>query len=260
MENAVRIKLYQNLVNYKTPTSFTLRESYPLPPYSTVIGMIHRACGFEHYQPMDVSIQGAHISRTHNYQTLYYFHPTLKYEAGRHTHWVEEAEGRKTGVTRTPNIIELLTGVTLTLHIAPHDSRLLEGIRDALLKPPVYLSLGRHEDLVHVEEVQIVALAPLVRASDISLPNDSYIPADSNEREALVGLKGSVYLLNTVYTVDKHGFRRWRRQPVTLAGRHTRIAADEPVLADGDGIPVFFAHCPAPDADERPQSQQERAS
>ena len=37
----VRIEAYQNLVNYRKPTSFQLKESYPLPPYSTVIGMIH---------------------------------------------------------------------------------------------------------------------------------------------------------------------------------------------------------------------------
>ena len=55
---AVRLKLYQNLVNYKKPTSFQLRETYPLPPYSTVIGMVHRLCEFDQYKHMQVSIQG----------------------------------------------------------------------------------------------------------------------------------------------------------------------------------------------------------
>ncbi len=34
------------MVNYRVPTSFQLKESYPLPPYSTVIGMVHSLCNF----------------------------------------------------------------------------------------------------------------------------------------------------------------------------------------------------------------------
>ena len=54
---AIRIQCFQNLVNYRKPTSFLIKETYPLPPYSTVIGMVHAACGFEQYHPMQVSIQ-----------------------------------------------------------------------------------------------------------------------------------------------------------------------------------------------------------
>ncbi len=54
---AIRIQCFQNLVNYREPTSFLIKETYPLPPYSTVIGMVHAACGFEQYHPMQVSIR-----------------------------------------------------------------------------------------------------------------------------------------------------------------------------------------------------------
>jgi len=60
MNKAIRIKCSQQLANYRKPTSFLIKESYPLPPYSTVIGMIHVACGFTEYHPMDISIQGKH--------------------------------------------------------------------------------------------------------------------------------------------------------------------------------------------------------
>ena len=60
---AIKLKLYQNLVNYKKPTSFQLKETYPLPPYSTVIGMIHYACDFDEYKDMNVSIQGSYYSK-----------------------------------------------------------------------------------------------------------------------------------------------------------------------------------------------------
>ena len=41
----LRLKLYQNMVNYKT-NSFQLKETYPLP-YSSVIGMVHSVCSFK---------------------------------------------------------------------------------------------------------------------------------------------------------------------------------------------------------------------
>lgn len=72
---AVRIKLYQNLVNYKKPTSFQLKETYPLPPYSTVSGMIHTVCGFfnNQYKEMDISVQGKYYSKVNDLFTRYEF-------------------------------------------------------------------------------------------------------------------------------------------------------------------------------------------
>ncbi|ENJ9653566.1 CRISPR-associated protein Cas5 [Clostridium botulinum] len=68
---AIRLKIYQNLVNYKKPTSFQLKESYPLPPYSTVSGMIHSICGFKDYKDMDISIQGNYYSKVNDLWTRY---------------------------------------------------------------------------------------------------------------------------------------------------------------------------------------------
>ncbi|WP_086283955.1 CRISPR-associated protein Cas5 [Candidatus Enterococcus wittei] len=38
-----------------------LRETYPLPPLSTVIGMVHKLCGYQEYESMDISIQGNYL-------------------------------------------------------------------------------------------------------------------------------------------------------------------------------------------------------
>ena len=58
MHRAIRLDCFQNLVNYRKPSSFIIKETYPLPPYSTVSGMIHAACGFKEYHKMKLSIQG----------------------------------------------------------------------------------------------------------------------------------------------------------------------------------------------------------
>lgn len=49
MERAIRVQCYQTLANYRKPSSFIIKETYPLPPYSTVLGMIHAICGFTDY-------------------------------------------------------------------------------------------------------------------------------------------------------------------------------------------------------------------
>ena len=54
MERAIRIDCFQNLANYRKPSSFIIKESYPLPPYSTVIGMIHAISGFDSYHKMQI--------------------------------------------------------------------------------------------------------------------------------------------------------------------------------------------------------------
>lgn len=60
---ALRIVLTQNKAHYRKEESLQNKMTYPLPPFSTVIGGIHSACGFKEYKPMDLSIQG-------NYQSL----------------------------------------------------------------------------------------------------------------------------------------------------------------------------------------------
>ncbi len=70
---AIRLKLYQNLVNYKKPISFQLKETYPLPPPSTVIGMVHNLCGFTEYHEMDVSIQGKYHAKVNDLYTRHEF-------------------------------------------------------------------------------------------------------------------------------------------------------------------------------------------
>ena len=59
---AIRIELTQNQANYRKEETIENKMTYPLPPMSTVIGAIHKACGFKTYRPMDISIQGSYGS------------------------------------------------------------------------------------------------------------------------------------------------------------------------------------------------------
>lgn len=70
---ALRIVLKQNSANYKKEETSLNKMTYPLPPFSTVIGAIHNACGYKEYKPMDISIQGNYESLTLEPYTDYCF-------------------------------------------------------------------------------------------------------------------------------------------------------------------------------------------
>ncbi|MCH5297772.1 MAG: CRISPR-associated protein Cas5 [Ruminococcus sp.] len=61
---AIRLHLKQNSANYRKEETVNCRMTYPLPPYSTVIGALHKACGYTEYHPMQLSIQGKYSSMT----------------------------------------------------------------------------------------------------------------------------------------------------------------------------------------------------
>ena len=241
MIKAIKLKIYQDLVNYKTPTSFQLRESYPLPPYSTVIGMVHKACGFDHYVPMSVSIQGDYFSKVNNYQIFYYFKPNAAFEKGRHKFYVECAgSDRKLGINSGPAVIELLVDVNLVIHIKVHDDAQFNEIFEKLQRPLEYISLGRREDLAYIEDVRVVTISKKeLDRNDIPLKNNFYVPLVYKEAGSLMG---TIYDLNTTYTVNKNGFRKWEKKRVFYAPKNsTRFYAGENIDIDDDDDFVFFA-------------------
>jgi CRISPR-associated protein Cas5t len=54
----LKIHLTQTSANYKREEVIQNKMTYPLPPFSTVIGALHNICAFKEYKPMDISIQG----------------------------------------------------------------------------------------------------------------------------------------------------------------------------------------------------------
>ena len=59
---AIRVHIRQNSANYRREETVNCRTTYPMPPYSTVIGAFHKACGYTSYHPMKLSIQGKYGS------------------------------------------------------------------------------------------------------------------------------------------------------------------------------------------------------
>lgn len=205
MERAIRIECFQNLVNYRKPSSFIIKESYPLPPYSTVLGMVHTACSYPkgEFHPMRISIQGKNTGSVSELYTRYSFSFDTKYEEVRHQICIKERDNSY-GAFKGIAHVELICNNEMILHIVPNEED-FEMVYRALANPPVYLALGRHEDILDIQKVEIVRLR---EEEEINLKNDTYIPVDSDMD--IGNMSATLYTLTKEYEITKQGLRRWK--------------------------------------------------
>lgn len=248
---AVRVILEQDLVNYRHPMSFQLKESYPLPPYSTVIGMVHNLCRYKEYHPMKVSIQGKYISKTNDLYTRYEFKSGAKYDSTRH-----QIEAGGYGVGQGISTAELLSQVQLVLHIRPEKEEELEEVFEAFHTPWEYPSLGRREDLATILEVKIVEISQRgYRYARKEEDVYAYIPiaylheelVKGRESEFGVNVRGTKYLLNKRYHLENYGnakepkwVRRWEKVKVLYTSQIISESTTK-LWLDEDNYMVFEA-------------------
>lgn len=207
MLRAIKLKCTQQLPNYRKPASMIIKESFPLPPYSTLIGMIHTVCGFSHYHQMKISVQGRGKNSISDLYTKYTF--GITFDPERHVFCVEHG-GKKDGIGRGIGYTELLTDVELLLHIIPEEED-FERIFDGLRYPNVYPSLGRHEDILRVDEISAV---DLTQCDQAELKFDAYVPLKYLDIKHLGGrADGTIYTINKVFDYDnKSKTRRWKEK------------------------------------------------
>ena len=198
------------MVNYRTPTSFLIRETYPLPPYSTVVGMVHNVCGFKEWHPMRVSVQGRSLGVTSDLFTRYSFaNRECKKEGGKPKkgYWLTFNSGEKLiGVSQGVSHTELLCDVKLILHIKPEHDEDFDLIYSGLANPRVYPSLGRHEDLLDIEEVKVVRVEV---GQEVKLIHSMFIPVESL-RDSNENRSGTVFWLHKEFDYDSKNLRYWK--------------------------------------------------
>ena len=249
---AIKLKLYQNMVNYKVPTSFQLKESYPLPPYSTVIGMVHSLCDFKEYKPMKISISGSYFSKVNDLYTRYEFKNGNPFEMGRH-----QLNVNGYGINRGVATAELLVDVNLTIHIIPEDQseEFLNTIFEAFKYPREYPSLGRREDIVLIKDVRIVDVEKKEIEEDLSNGEDNfaYIPVNfiqeklvnHGDKKSGMNIYGTRYELTKNYILNNIGtkakpkmIRLWKKEEVIYSSNIKGFKRRE-VPVDTDNEIVF---------------------
>ena len=211
----LKLKLFQETACYKKPFAFKVAETYPLPPYSTIIGMFHKIIGAKsgEYFPMNISVQGNYESIFSNYQNLRMF------------------KG-KDQVTAMPRNVHQLLNIELLIHLKA-DDEIVDKIYNNIINGKETFTLGRNEDLVRIEEIKYVENAS-IGYGDIN-KYSAYILKSICEREMLDGIN---YRLNTTYTLENE-LRRWNKVDVKYIEKSPDNSINE-IEKDEDGDYIFF--------------------
>lgn len=227
----IKIITYQPVAHFRKPTAFIIKESFPMPPYSTVIGAIHAMCGFKSYVDMDISIQGKSESNIFDFASNYIFKPNTSFSENRHQ--LEYLDGnKKCGVNVGPVKFEEIINLELVIHIYVKDENMYESVLNGLKNPKIYPSLGRAEDLLIVKEISeeklIVGDKQVVKNKfNIYIPNQEQINED-----------GTVFRLNKKYILVKNR-RKWEETINVLYINEGQVI--EHNAFDLTGCPVYLA-------------------
>jgi len=268
----LKLKIYQPTAHYRIPFTFARRHTYPIPPYSTVIGLICNVLGIENQKDgsfeklkngLSLAIYGKYESLTREYVWFRGLNKEAHNERfgfpeNRIIDQIPEHPGGQ-----IPTRIDVLENVRLLIYIKHEDENFLKEIEGAFKNPkerncPIHL--GRAEDLVVFEEIPKILdikeekkplygklknydftwLVDPERGEehlDDSLKNDDY-------QKFFKKIQGSYHLITSFYEI-KENIRNFKYVPVKLfEGGSFPFDFGEPfefIFDDEEDIPLFFA-------------------
>ena len=173
----LRIKVFMPNAHFRVVHSNNPRKTYPVPPYSTVIGFLANILG--NVEMIEKMVSGElvlGVLAQHEYVTREYtWLRNLSFEQhlGRHV----TAENRTwQGVAehpggQSPVVVEVLNEVTVWIYVYHAEPGILEAILQNAHRPEKWFShlhLGRSEDWAAVETVGMVELKTSNLAADMS--------------------------------------------------------------------------------------------
>ncbi|URZ03336.1 type I-B CRISPR-associated protein Cas5b [Clostridium felsineum] len=204
MENCkkvLKLNIFQESACYKKPFSFKAAETYPLPPYSTIKGLIHRVLNADKYYPMAISVQGNFENKFNNFQTIYFY--------------------KSDTITNMPMNVHQLFNINLIVHILA-DKELLQRIYDGFYNFGEAVSVGRREDLARIDNIEFITAKQIdiddENNSAIAIKNNIYIPKNQISDD----IDGINYRINNWY--DKiNDMRSWHKTDVLYANNDQQI-------------------------------------
>ena len=211
----LKLKLYQETACYKKPFATKVAETYPLPPYSTAIGMFHKILQAQpgEYFPMNISIQGSYEGIFSNYQNL------MMYKG-------------KDKVTSMPRNVHQLLDVNLIIHVQA-ENETIDKIYKNIINGTETFTLGRNEDIVRIDGIKI--LENLKEVEDPDIEESAYIPEWIDDE-----VDGINYRLNTTYKIQDD-IRKWNKVNVKYVEKYTnKSLIGTEILQDEDGDNIYF--------------------
>lgn len=234
---AIRFEGYMETAQFRIPQWSGSHElTYPLPPCSTVIGMIHALCGWKEYHKMDVSISGSSSfcsSLEHRWKGGV-VSPKESEEFCKRFPVRAECQGGYVGWVSSITECNFLVDLKLRIHVLLKNEAELTDIHNVLCYPPVFPSLGRHSDLLRLDSVRIVEISDCkCMLQELKGDMPIFVPQQEN-------ISGTLYSLHKDYHIENR--RRIFNSKKVFLLDPSFLDSDSCILAksDEDGYPVFF--------------------
>lgn len=223
---AIKLDIYQEQAHFREPKilNVSLLTTIPLPPPTTIVGMLTHLRGQRFNEIIDIGIIGKFESVRTDFQRTersswleFYikglttktknvsFDPSL---SGPHYESFQEYKKRKK--LQGISTYEILYDGHLTIFIKSKQEKTLNEIYLSLKNPSYYVSLGRKEDFARIESVEIIEIEENVEISkkeamknDYILKN-TYVPVKfkvpPDEFSESVAKIGTLYALPRIYS------------------------------------------------------------
>ncbi len=156
-EETLFVEIFQPFAQYRNPFTFYYAQTYPLPPKSTIVGMLQNATG-RYYDPafwkLKISVHGGFESVFWNYQNLIKGDIDITKYNGKVVLWNQDLPLYNKGLKsqRTPVYQQEFFNGHLYIFIRGEE-KLLDEIHEALKSPNKTLSLGRSEDVIFIRKI-----------------------------------------------------------------------------------------------------------
>ncbi len=183
------VKTYAPVASFRIPETHTFQQTLPLPPITTLIGILGAAAGFSFEKVMDFyaeneihfGVIGTHKGRTKD---------LWKYRK------VKARENISAVLLR-----EYLIDLDMTIYIACEGQELIKKIREYFLNPCYALTAGNSDSLLKIRKISNITEVELVKLYEF---NNSVLPGDhANNYESKIDIK-TVPLLREIYAPQVH--------------------------------------------------------
>lgn len=262
MRNVLKIKIHQPTAHYRVPFSYQRRFTYPIPPFSTVKGMICNLMGIrddsdELFNKIKKGLSLAIYGRYESIVKEYVWFRNIEKDShvrkfnsvwNRIIDTIPQHPGGQMPVT-----IDVLQNVNLLIYIYHPESVFLEEIKRAFENPKRRLStihLGRSEDWLVIEEIMYPVKLRQSSMSTIDLNYFTWIPAKEFANEDFIGekyddffdnLNGNLFRLPVFYKITDDNQRVFSEYITVKLFESRSFKGDNFYIDIDENIPLIFS-------------------
>ncbi len=255
----LKIKIHQSDAHYRVPFSYQRRFTYPIPPYSTIKGLICNIMGIrddmaDEFKKLKRGLSLAIYGTFESVVKEYIWFRNLKYES--HIGRFSSAKNRVVdGIPQHPGgqmpvAVDVLHNVELIIYI--YHPELMDDIKTAFENPSKRFStlhLGRAEDWIVLKEIKKIRVE---KGRVRNLPFFTWIPSPSNVNSEFISdnedykkfynqVNGNLFNLPTFYKVTDENQRIFTEYITVKLFEKGGLRLQDFCIDENEKIPLFFA-------------------